>query len=164
MKRILLLILLTLLYSCKSSSFSNTSKKASQGFEVIAVPILSENDTVISNELRFYQITSALNGMQLMYDEFGKWDMKLDGRYQHNVPQLVWHNISLPNSSKIYTIAASGAETKNTYFASIAVLDSNNMDSLKPEDPNSQLLISYFTTKMKELGDSQNFYATYRSK
>lgn len=102
--------------------------------------------------------------MQLMYDNFGKWDMTLAGRYQVNVPQLVWENINLIDGDEVYNISASGTETENEFFSSFIILNEKGLDMLSETNQNRQLIIEFFKSKMKELGNSKKFYSVYRTK
>ena len=46
--------------------------KVNSHFKVVTTPILVKKDTIYVNELRFYKIKSARDGMKLMYLNFGK--------------------------------------------------------------------------------------------
>ena len=69
--------------------------KANSHFKVVTTPILVEKDTIYINELRFYKIKSARDGMKLMYLNFGKWNKKTKGIHQKNMNGFIWENVKL---------------------------------------------------------------------
>tara|TARA_R100000935_G_C2743736_1_gene126937 strand:+ start:108 stop:599 length:492 start_codon:yes stop_codon:yes gene_type:complete len=160
MKRILSISLICLLLSCKSGNSINQKVE----FNIVQVPIIQENDTVISNELRFYKISSAFNSMQLMYDNYGDWDMNLSGRYQGNIPQLVWKDVNLIDDGKTYTISASGKETLEDFFTSFVILNANGLDALSEKNQSRELIVDYLKSRLKKLGNKKSFNAVYQTK
>ncbi|QIE58660.1 hypothetical protein G5B37_03515 [Rasiella rasia] len=164
MRNTLLLLIFSLILSCKPSNSINTKADRKVDYEVVQVPIVQENDTIISNELRFYEITSALNSMQLMYDNFGKWDLTLAGRYQHNVPQLIWKNVDLIGNGNKYTISANGTETTSDFFTSFVILDQKGNDALTEKNESRNAIIDYLRLRMRKLGSAKEFYSIYRKK
>jgi len=162
MKRTITILLLTIMCSCQTSL--QKVRTANPEFEVVQVPIVNQNDTIILNELRFYRISSAVNFMQLFYDEYGKWDLVIDGRYQSNVPQLIWKDIKLTDDHETYTISTCGTETHTKYFASVVVLNKEDIDCLSLEYPKRQIIIDFLVSKMRSLGSSKEFYQEYRTR
>jgi hypothetical protein len=68
------LFLILIVAACKTNQ-ANPQKKYPE-FKIVNTNILTENETVSINELRFHQIKSAIDAMKLMYKNYGKWDKK----------------------------------------------------------------------------------------
>ncbi|MFD2725816.1 hypothetical protein [Hyunsoonleella rubra] len=135
MKKCILILFSLILYCCSSSK--EVSKKTNHGkFEIVNTPLVVENDTIYMNELRFYRIQSALDGMKLMYENYGNWNKKVDGKHQQNINRIVWSDINLQNEiDEKFTVVADGKETMTDYFACLMVFDSNGKDCFNPEHP-----------------------------
>ena len=102
--------------------------------------------------------------MQLMYDDYGDWDTNLTGRYQANIPQLVWNDINLIDDGKSYTVSASGKETQDDFFTSFVILNANGLDVLSEKSQSRELIVDYLKSRMKKLSNKKNFNAAYRTK
>jgi len=139
-------------------------QEANLEFQVVEVPMVVDNDTIIINELRFYEIANALQTMQLNYDKHGKWNSLIDGRYQSNVPQLIWTNVKLLDQNETFTVSACGTETMKEYFSGVMVLDENSRDCLSDNYPNKDELIEYFSSNMRNLKTDSDFYKEYNSR
>jgi hypothetical protein len=151
-----LIILIFLISSCKPTA------KLSTDFKVVEVPVVIENDTISTYELRFYNIKSSLNTGQVMFENFGKWDQKLEGRYQENIPQLVWDRVTLiPTADMYFTVASSGAESQTEYFSSVQVINRNGEHCFAPDHPLRDFWIRYFSEKIKTLGNPKTFFKVY---
>jgi hypothetical protein len=132
---------------------------------IIKVAIVKNKDTTKINELRFYKISSAINTMQLLFDNYGKWNNEINGRYQKNIPQLIWKNIKIIDSINNYTIVASGTETRYNYFATIMIFDTSNNDCLDNNNPNRLKFMEYFSNKMSQLNNKPTkFHKVYKSR
>jgi len=159
MKKISTVLILIISCACSTSkpqtdnSFNRDISFETAEFEVVQVPIISEGDTLILNELRFYTIRSALNSIQMISGIYGDRDLELDGRYQSNLPQMIWKRKKILNNDELYTISACGTETGTEYFASIAVFDSQNKDCLQLNHPHRKELIDFFVGEMYEPSD-----------
>jgi hypothetical protein len=159
MKRIISVLLLTVIFACSTSksktdhTFNRDITVETAEFGVVQVPILSEGDTLVLNELRFYTITSARDTSSMMSSIYGKSTAKLEGRYQSNLPQMIWKNKGILDNDTLYTISACGTETGTDYFASIAVFDSRNKDCLDSSHPDRQKLIDFFVSKIYKLAN-----------
>ena len=104
---------------------------ANPHFKVVTTPILVEKDTIYINELRFYKIKSARDGMKLMYLNFGKWNKKTKGIHQKNMNSFIWENVKLlDENNNLFTVVADGTETETDFFASIKIFDDTQKDCL----------------------------------
>jgi hypothetical protein len=154
MKKIITVLILIMSCACSTpksktdNSFKRDISVKTAEFGVVQVPIISDSDTLILNELRFYTINSALNSIKMMSGIYGNSNMELEGRYQSNLPQMVWKNKEILNNDELYTISACGTETATAYFASIAIFDSEKRDCLDNSHPDRQKLIDFFVSKM----------------
>ena len=163
MRHLILSIFISMLIAgCGSTK--QKKEEAKIEFEVVEVPMVVENDTIIVNELRFYEIANALQTMQLNYDKHGKWNTEMNGRYQFNVPQLIWKNVKLLDQNQNFTVSACGTETMAEYFSGVMVLDENNRDCLSENHPNKDELIEYFASNMRMLKSESEFYEVYHSR
>ncbi len=66
MKNCIWILLVFIFLSC-SSSKNITQKQKYSEFKIVNTLLELENDTIYINELRFYKIQSAFDGMKLMY-------------------------------------------------------------------------------------------------
>ena len=82
------------IFGC-SSTKEFSKNKINSYFKIITTPILVEKDTIYVNELRFYNIKSARDGMKLMYLNFGKWNKKIESIHQKNTNSFIWENVPL---------------------------------------------------------------------
>ena len=156
------IMFIVIIFGCKPTEKTHKQLKRELGYEVVRVPIVSGNDTIISHELRFYKIQSALSSMSMMYDLYDKWNTSYDGRYQTNVPQLVWENVTIPNSDKSYTISASGTETETNFFSNLVIYDNSNQDCLDSNYKGREELIEYFTIEISKPRVFSKFLKVYR--
>jgi hypothetical protein len=136
------------IFGC-SSTKEVSINKANSHLKVVTTPILVEKDTIYINELRFYKIKSARDGMKLMYLNFGKWNKKTKGVHQKNMNSFIWENVKLlDENNNLFTVVADGTETETDFFASIKIFDDTQKDCLKENYPYQQQLIKVLTTKM----------------
>ena len=136
------------IFSCSSTAEVSENKTYSQ-FKIVTTPILIEKDTIYINELRFYKIKSAKDGVKLMYLNFGKWNKKTKGIHQKNMNSFIWENVKLlDENNNLFTVVADGAETESDYFASIKIFDNTQKDCLNKNYPYQQKLIKVLTAKM----------------
>jgi hypothetical protein len=151
-----ILIISVVTISCKPTAMINTD------YKVVEVPVIYENDTITSYELRFYKIGSSTNSMQAMFDNYGKWDTRLEGRYQENIPQLIWENLKFfETAHSSFTVSASGMENNSQFFSSFQVFDEDGKDCLEPGHPARSFWIRNFSEKIKTLGNPKEFYEVY---
>ena len=137
-----------LFFSC-SSTIKFSENKTISHFKIVTTPILVEKNTIYVNELRFYKIKSAKDGIKLMYLNFGKWNKKIEGIHQKNIHSFIWENVKLlDENNNLFTVVADGTETETDYFASIKIFDDTQKDCLKENYPYQQQLIKVLTTKM----------------
>ena len=157
MNKIIVLLILILISACGTTKnptrafYKNYFSPETAEFEVVQVPIVSNSDTLILNELRFYTIRSSMNSIHMLTSMYGNHDKEYRGRYQANLPQLIWENKDIFQNGELYTISACGTETGTEAFASVAVFDSENNDCLMIDYPNRQAFIDFFVSKMYKL-------------
>ena len=119
-KVIVLIVMLFTFFSCKTNKLTYSEK---QDYTIETVVSSIENNAISINELRFYNIESAMDSKKIMFDKFGKWD-KVVAAPNKNHPVLVWENISFfKDDSKTYSVAASGIETPTEYYTSVIVFN-----------------------------------------
>ena len=144
------------------ASKTGTKKRIVSEFEIVKIPIIIKNDTIIVNELRFYEIESARDGMMLMYQNYGKWDAKIIGKHQSNVNRLIWQDNKLfENFNETFTIIADGTETLNDYYACLMVFDSKEKDCFDINHPYRERLTELFNEKMKNTDKELPFYKLF---
>lgn len=82
MKNSVYTLFLFVILSCSSSKELATNEN---DFKIVNTPFVVENDTIYINELRFYKIKSAFDGMKLMYQNYGPWDTQMGSFHQSNI-------------------------------------------------------------------------------
>lgn len=161
MRTYYVIIFLMSLFSCNVSQ-EMISKKTKTQFEIVNTLITVKSDTLTINELRFYKIQSAKDGMKLMYRNYGKWNQKIDSKHQLNINRIIWRNIKLfEDDDKTFTVVADGTETINEYFACLMVFDSNEKDCFKTGHPYKDKLTKLFIDKMNTLDDNSKVYKLF---
>ena len=131
--------------------------------EVVPVTVVNGADTLTFYELHFYQVADVRNSMKLLYNELGPWDLSLYGRYEDQLPQLVWNEKELFQGGSAFTIAASGTETSSAYFATLSIVDAEQNDALAPNHPNRPQLIAYFNAAMRKLKPNREFIQVFEN-
>ncbi|MBC3758027.1 hypothetical protein H7U19_06400 [Hyunsoonleella sp. SJ7] len=154
--------MLTLLTYLNCSVAKNIDKKKNDvKYEIVQVPFVYENekDTLFLNELRFYNIKSALDGIGLINQNYGTWDKEAEGKYQKNIKRFIWEDLKLFESSEeVFTIVADGTETINDYFACLMIFDSQGNDAFNKKHEFNQRLKELFLYKMKKINRSKINY------
>ena len=138
----------------------------------IVLPKKEGIDTLVRYELKFYNTISPLESMKMMFKNFGKWDIKIQGNYLSNVKRAVWNNIYLLEqkeretlidiSLRRFTIIADGGNDESGYYALLSVVDQNGHDALSPDYTDSEIIIEKLLSKMKRLKSFKRFYDIYR--
>ena len=164
MKKHITFILVISIFTCSATKEVGDVKPYTD-FKIVNVPIIVENDTVLLNELRFYKIQSAMDGMKLMYQNYGQWNKKINGMHQQNINKIVWENIKLiEGDNKTFTVVADGTETTSNYFACLMIFDSDENDCLMAEHPYKEKLIKLFVDKMGKIDKNSSIYRLFRKK
>jgi hypothetical protein len=149
MKNSIYTLFLFVILSCTSSKELATNEIE---FKIVNTPFVVENDTIYINELRIYKIKSALDGMKLMYQDFGKWDTEIGGKHQNNINRLVWQNVKLiDGDNTTFTVIADGAETRKDYFTCFMVFDSQGNDCFTKGHPYQEQLIKKLVDTMNKI-------------
>lgn len=155
MKKIFIILFILNLTSCSSSKVT-TIETDYRDLEIAEKTKINNSDTINFNELRFYNIDSAIDTMRLMYLDFGNWNHQENSLYMSNVNKKIWKNIQLFDNNETFTIIADGIEFKGEYFACLSIIDSAGKDCLKDEHPLKNKVINFFYNKMKETRETYN--------
>ena len=162
MKNYILLLILCFLFACKASK-KEVDRNSKTKHEIITIPMIVKEDTISFNELRFYKIQSAMDGMKLMYLNYGKWDEKTVSKYQYNINRIVWRDRKLfIDDNEKFTVIADGTETLGKYFSSLMVFDSNENDCFADNHPYKERLTELFVSKKKKLDRGSSVYKLFR--
>jgi hypothetical protein len=152
--------------SCSSSkdiSHEHSNSNSNSNFKIVNTPLVIENDTIYINELRFYKIQSAMDGMKLMYQNYGKWNKKIIGKHQNNINKIIWENIQLiDGNDERFTVIADGTETISEYFACLMVFDSKEKDCFSAEHPYKSRLTNLFAKKMSGMDKNSSVYTLFK--
>lgn len=146
-----------------SSSEEVISEQKYTNYEIVNTPLLINNDTIHINELRFYKVQSALDGMKLMYRNYGGWSSKISGKHQPNIHRIVWKNVKLlEGKNNTFTVIADGTESHAGYFACLIVFDIKGKDCFSEGHPYKEELTNLFASKMCTLDKDSNIYRIFR--
>lgn len=163
MKNILLLAffcMVTLGFTQTKTNKESNDKE----FLIVNTAILIDKDTAYINQLRFYEIKSALDSMMLMYRNYGEWDKKTYSLHQSNIKRLIWKEVKLlDNLDETFLVIADGIETIKDYYACLMVFDSNNRDCLDESHPLNQKIMYNLVSKMRKLDRKKSLYKKFRS-
>lgn len=163
MKKILLLAFMVMTL-CGNSQTKTDKESNKKEFLIVNTPILIEKDTAYVNQLRFYKINSALDGMMLMYRNYGEWNKKSNSLHQSNIKRLIWKEVKLlDNSDETFLVIADGTETMKDYYACLMVFDSNDRDCLDESHPLNQKIMNNLVQKMRKLDRKKSLYKKFRS-
>lgn len=164
MYRIYFLIALSFLVGCGSSHSPNYSRGCPKllknnfiaiGFDSFKIETIKDMPTV--NRLKFFCVENHGYTQKLMYDQFGTWTTAYPSKGNNNW-LLVWKDIDLLSNGKKYSIYTSGLDDRNgPLYASVIVLDENKNDMLAEDSTIKELLIEYFSSKIKDLDNSTDF-------
>ncbi len=150
------------LFTCTTTKEISQAKPYTD-FKIVNTPLKVENKTLSLNELRFYEIQSAMDGMKLMYQNYGKWNKKIKGKHQQNIERIIWQNIKLIDGDiKTFTVIADGTETMTNYFACLMVFDSEEKDCFKTGHPYKEKLTELFVDKMSRIDKKTSVYRLFR--
>jgi hypothetical protein len=170
--RSIILLCLTLSFFCCSQKNQYGTKKASvinkyqQKYSITTFPIVTTKDTTSINEIRFFTIKSCADTHKMMYENYGLWTNKLDSEYlTHSFPRLVWSDLDLFGDGQLFSVITDGKESKDAYFASLIIVDSDNKDCLHKNYPNREKIIQLLSKKLFENNFSinQSFYQILRT-
>jgi len=140
-----------------------TEAKPYSDFKIVNTPFKVENDSISLHELRFYKIQSAMDAMKLMYQNYGKWNRKINSKHQQNIKRIIWQNIELiDGDQKTFTVIADGTETMTNYFACLMVFDSEENDCLKIGHPYREKLTELFVNRMSSMDKKTSVYRLFR--
>lgn len=167
MKKIILLLLIIIINSCaqKNKSFTkkpSVIKQYGQKYSIVKVPVITNQDTIYINEVRFFNITSLANAHKVMYDKFGQWDTSMDSNNGMRFPRLIWTDIKLLQDQDQYSIITDGIETPSEYFTSYTVIDANNKDVLDINHPKREQIIEYLAGELNNMSKDKTFYFLIR--
>ena len=127
-KLIALCVLGLLLHGCGGAKGHSEYGK---DYEVVQASLQVQGQSKQLNELRLYKVENSSYGIDALRQAFGSPDQLGPGSYQENLKQFVWKDRKMGNGES-YTVLASGSDGGAGKFASVMVLDKNNMDALDP--------------------------------
>lgn len=85
-----------------------------------------------------------------MFDKFGKWDREVYPS-GFSYPVLIWENRKLlPEKNDLFTIVASGKESKKELFSSILIFDRESQNALDDLYPNHKEIKEILINVMSE--------------
>lgn len=161
MRNYIYLFFALFIFGCSSTTEVSRKKLYSQ-FKIISTPILVEKDTVLVNELRFYDIKSAKDAIKLMYIDHGKWTKKLEGTHQKTLKRFVWQNVKLFDTyNDLFTVIAGGVESNTNYFTYLTIIDAAQKDCLQENHTFRKTLTDHFTSKMNRLNSKKVDYTIF---
>ena len=171
MKNSIYTLLAILFLSCSTFKYTPTDKHVSikrhhlPEFKIVntPLPIINSDSTIYVNELRFFRIRSAMDGMKLMYENYGSWDKKIHGTHQKNMHRIIYENVKLiDNIDEEFTVIASGAESTTDYFACLMVFDTAGKDCFKATHPYREQLTKILVEKMRNINHNSSEYRLFR--
>lgn len=150
MKKILLLVLITVFLSCASKvKKPNVEVRCPEVYSKNYTKVLFEKyktvvekDTIAFNEIRYECVASAFTTHKIMYEEYGKWNRVILPE-NSNLPILVWNNIDLLSDGKKYTIYTFGIEEWKHIYASVMVFDEDENDVLTTDEIRERFSIRF---------------------
>lgn len=153
-----MLILLSVLSlpSCtptKSVVFSKSKIK----YEIVQRPFITYDDTIYINEMQFYPIDSAFDIQAACYNNFGKWDLAYDGKYNPGIQQLIWNSVKLFDTDQEFKLLTDGEESGTEYFSAVMVFDTKSKDALTEDNPQRQTIIDRLVLLMQNRGPLEEF-------
>lgn len=125
-------------------------------YQLVERAFVEKNDTTYVNELQFDPVASATDFQSAMYNNFGKWDVKYDGKYNPNIAQIVWEHCKLLGTEEEFYILTDGEESATEYFSAVMVFDQNGKDLLTKDNPSRDLLIERLIIIMQNKGPHKN--------
>lgn len=159
MRNLSFAIVVFVIISCSSRKKLIDKNAYNLEWNIEEVNIISAAGSTKINELRFHEVNSAKDAMILMFQNYGKWDKKAEGKYQDNIKQLVWENLNVLNDGHMFTVITDGTETESNYFASLVIFDSDGKDCLRWGSPLRDELTNLFLEKMKTLEIRSGVYS-----
>tara|TARA_B110000091_G_C13579938_1_gene376002 strand:+ start:275 stop:589 length:315 start_codon:yes stop_codon:yes gene_type:complete len=104
-----------------------------------------------------------MDGMKLMYENYGSWDKKIHGTHQKNMHRIIYENVKLiDNIDEEFTVIASGAESTTDYFACLMVFDTAGKDCFKATHPYREQLTKILVEKMRNINHNSSEYRLFR--
>jgi hypothetical protein len=125
-------------------------------YQLVERAFVENNDTTYVNELQFDPVASATDFQSAMYNNFGKWDVKYDGKYNPNIAQITWEHCKLLGTEEEFYILTDGEESATEYFSAVMVFDQKGKDLLTKDNPNRDLLIERLIVIMQNKGPHRN--------
>ena len=161
MKKIISSIFVLLALSC--ATFKKNGRELLQNnknIEIAKVLTINNNDSLYFNELRLH-LSSALYTKKYMFKKFGHWHKVVKINDSKNY--LIWENCKLFNDKlELYTVAASGLESRKEMYSSVIIQNKNYVDLLSENSKLKDTLVSmfYYGTK-KTILSKDKFYRKY---
>lgn len=161
MKKAISSILVLLVLSCATLKKNGRELlQNNKDIEIAKVLTINNNDSLYFNELRLH-LSSALYTKKYMFKKFGHWDKVVKINDYQNY--LIWENCKLfDDKLEMYTVAASGLESRKKMYSSVIIQNKNYVDLLDENSKLKDTLISifYYGTKKTTLRKDK-FYRKY---
>ena len=118
-------------------------------------------DTIVSTELKYQCVYSALYIPKGMYDRFGKWTEVI--RQEGHRGILLWRNVKLFKfDASLYNVAAYSEENLTESYSAVIVFDDKNKDQLSADSEKRKDLSIYFSTLIRSNNENKkDFYPAY---
>ncbi len=137
---ILSILFIGLCVSCKTSKTDSYIEK-NDNYRVVTSPLVNNNDTILVDELRIYNIRSSFDGEVVMYKEFGEWQDRYEGKFDNERYQFYWEDVDLLGTDERFTVITDGIEGGSAYFVSFIVYDSQGRSCFRDENEYRNMLI-----------------------
>jgi len=128
-------------------------------YEIVQTKIIKGVEPITIPELRYYNIDSYLDGVAMMYAEFGGWDEKKKGKY--NGQEYIWNDVSIPNLEGKYNLVVDGHESVSNSYASFIVYDAEYYPCFAENHPSKDAITKYLMEKLSALDSSQIDYSKF---
>lgn len=151
-KTIIIAICFSGITSCSSSEIKNDEiifKTDYNSIKIAKISRIIDSNTITFNELRFYNINSALDAAKTMYIDYGLWNNEDKELHQQNISRKIWKNVELFKDEDKFTVIADGKETFKESYACLIVFDANDRDCLEENHPLKNKIITLFYNIMK---------------
>lgn len=158
MIRLILVVLLAALFSCKATKGDAPSLLKEPQYQIVQRAFVEQGDTTYVNELQFDPYDSATDIQTVFYNNYGKWDAAYEGKYNPRIQQLIWENCKLLGTDEEFYIITDGEESMEEYFTAVMVFDKNNKDLLTEKNPQRAVLIDSLVMLMRKRGSTEEFY------
>lgn len=144
----------------QNANFPIIFKNGWKYYKIEPIVLNLKKDSILVNELKFYGVFSASYVKQFMFEKFGIWDKIVQTDLRNFV--LIWENKHLfHDNNEVYSVVASGTESREEIYASVMVFDSKNRDCLSKNYLMRDSLVDLFSNGIKNLSSKDDFYDVF---